>query len=74
AGQNEDALDYAKRSLEIHQRLAQKNPDRFDSDLATALNNYSNCLSDAGQNEDALDYAKRSLEIHQRLAQKNPDR
>ncbi|WP_167630939.1 tetratricopeptide repeat protein, partial [Mariprofundus ferrooxydans] len=74
AGQNEDALDYAKRSLEIHQRLAQKNPDRFDSYLATALNNYSNRLSDAGQNEDALDYAKRSLEIYQRLVQRNSGR
>jgi glycosyltransferase involved in cell wall biosynthesis len=73
-GQNEQAVHFAKQALDIRQRLAQKNPNRFDPDYATSLNNYAIRLGDAGQDETALSCAKQALDIRQRLAQKNPDR
>jgi tetratricopeptide (TPR) repeat protein len=74
AGQYEEALEHDRQSLEIYERLAQKNPDRFEPDYAMSLNNYASHLSDAGQYEEALDRIRQSLEIRKRLAQKNPDR
>jgi hypothetical protein len=74
AGQNEEARANDRQALEIRQRLAQKNPDRFEPDYAMSLNNYASHLSDAGQNEEALVNARHALEICQRLAEKNPDR
>jgi tetratricopeptide (TPR) repeat protein len=67
-------LTFALQALEIYQRLAQKNPDRYESYYAGSLNNYADHLSDAGKNEEALTNALQALEIYQRLAQKNPDR
>jgi tetratricopeptide (TPR) repeat protein/glycosyltransferase involved in cell wall biosynthesis len=74
AGRNEEALEHGRQALEIRQRLAQKNPDRFEPNYATSLSNYASHLSDAGRNEEALEHGRQALEIRQRLAQKNPDR
>ncbi|MGZ5053892.1 MAG: tetratricopeptide repeat protein [Methylobacter sp.] len=73
-GHNDQAVGFAKEALDIHQRLAQKNPDRFDPDYARSLSNYSNRLSNLGQDDKAVGFAKQALEIFQRLAQKKPDR
>jgi tetratricopeptide (TPR) repeat protein len=74
AGRNEEALEHGRQALEIRQRLAQKNPDRFEPNYATSLSNYASHLKDAGRNEEGLEHGRQALEIHQRLAQKNPDR
>ncbi|MCI5126708.1 MAG: tetratricopeptide repeat protein, partial [Candidatus Electrothrix sp. AR5] len=62
------------QALEINQRLAQKNPDRYEPDYAMSLNNIASYLSDAGLYEEALTRAGQALEINQRLARKNTDR
>jgi glycosyltransferase involved in cell wall biosynthesis len=74
AGLNDQALDHAWQALEIHERLAQKNPDRFGPDLATSLSNYASRLRDEGSNGEAQEFARRALEIRKKLAQKNADR
>ncbi|MEQ1529617.1 MAG: tetratricopeptide repeat protein, partial [Methylococcales bacterium] len=61
-------------ALAIRQRLAEKNPDRFEPGYATSLSNYASYLSDEGNNEEALINAKAALAIRQRLVEKNPDR
>jgi tetratricopeptide (TPR) repeat protein len=73
-GRHEEALDYARKSLEIRERLAEKNPDRYEPDYAGSLGNYANGLSDVGRYEEALDHARTNLEIQERLAEKNSDR
>jgi tetratricopeptide (TPR) repeat protein len=73
-GRSEDALEHAQQALEIHRRLAQARPDRYDPDYATSLSNYATYLSDVGRSVDALEYAQQALEIRRRLAQARPDR
>lgn len=73
-GQNEQAVRISKQALDIHQRLSQKNPGRFEPDYAASLGNYSNYLSEICQDEEALSCIQQTLTIYQRLAQKSPDR
>ena len=73
-GRNNEAFDHARQVLEIHERLASQNPDRFDPDYAKSLGNYASHLSAAGRNDEVLDYDWQALEILERLAKKNRDR
>jgi hypothetical protein len=73
-GRTEEALEHGKQALEIHRRLAQTRPDRYDSYYAGSLHNYASRLSDVGRTEEALEHGKQALEIHRRLAQTRPDR
>ena len=74
--QNQDykAVDYYKQALEIYQRLALDNPQRYEPDVATTQNNlgimYRN-LNAYGRAEAAY---LEALEIYQRLALDNPQR
>lgn len=74
AGRNDDELVHGKLALEISQRLAQKDPKRFESRHADSLNNCAVSLSNMGKNAEALVHAQKALEIHQRLAKKKPER
>ena len=60
-------------ALEIYRRLARKNPEAFESDVALTLNN----LAALHYNTQRLDLAEKeyneALEIYRRLAQKNPE-
>jgi tetratricopeptide (TPR) repeat protein len=72
-GRHEEALEPAKRAVEIYERLARKNPDAYENDLAMSLNNLGSLYSNLGRHEEALEPAKRAVEIRERLARKNPD-
>ncbi|MEQ1837437.1 MAG: tetratricopeptide repeat protein [Candidatus Nitrotoga sp.] len=74
AGRDDAALAHARQALEIRERLAKKNPDRFDPDYSASLSNYANRLGDAGRDDAALAHARQALEIRERLAKKNPAR
>ena len=74
AGHNEEALEPARNALEIIERLAQKNPDRFDPNYAVSLSNYANHLGGVGRNEEALHHSRQALSIRERLFGKHPDR
>jgi len=72
-GRRQEALDAAKRALDIRKRLVQRNPDAFEPDLAGSLNTLGNCYSGLGRRQEALDATKRAGDIYERLAQRNPD-
>jgi hypothetical protein len=54
-GRREEVLEAAKLSVELHQRLATIHAAAFNADLAMALGNLSNPLSDLGCREEALE-------------------
>jgi tetratricopeptide (TPR) repeat protein len=67
-GKIEEASQVALDALGIRKRLAEINPERFESNLATALSVYSGVLGEQGKNELAVAYVLQSLEIRRRLA------
>ncbi|OUO98865.1 tetratricopeptide repeat protein [Barnesiella sp. An22] len=62
-----------EEALTIYRTLAAQNPEAFESDVASTLNNLALLHSDTQQ----LDWAEKeyieALEIYHRLAQKNPE-
>ncbi|MBT9100014.1 tetratricopeptide repeat protein [Methylovulum psychrotolerans] len=73
-GKDAEAVGCSEEAVAIYERLAGKNPDRFEPDYVHSLSNYSIYLSGAGQNAEALGFAQQALAICKRLAEKNPDR
>jgi glycosyltransferase involved in cell wall biosynthesis len=73
-GRPQQALDASQRGLKLFNKLAVKDPRRFEPEYARALFNQAYNLRELGQNKEALDNAGKSLEIYSRLAQKNPNR
>ena len=73
-GQDEKALDFAKRALDIHQRLYLSKPEQYESVFATSLNNYAIRLAINGREIEALDFAKKALDILQPLSKNNAER
>jgi hypothetical protein len=61
----------AIREAEIRRRLAQDNPARFAPVLATNLDNFSFCLSDAAG---VLAVSREQVDIYRQLAQADPAR
>ena len=61
-------------ALEIYQRLAKSNPERFEPDVAGTQNNLGNFYSDLNLYEKAEKAYLDALEIRQRLAKSNPER
>ena len=73
-GNSAKALVIGKQALDIRQRLAKDKPERFESDWAMSLSNYSNHLANVGDTRQALACAKQALDIRQRLAKEMPER
>jgi formylglycine-generating enzyme required for sulfatase activity len=76
-GDGEKALENYLRSLDVRERLLEKNPQSAEAarDLAVSLNNVGDCLSRRGQpgdGEKALENYQRSLEVLERLLQQKP--
>ena len=61
-----------RKALDIHRRLAKKDPAAFEPDLAASCNNLALLLNDLNQKEEAEQLYQEALEIRRRLAQKNP--
>ncbi len=68
SGDEAEALDAVKESVEIRRRLAAANAARFEPDLAMSLNTLSNRLSESGDGAGALDAVREAVEIYSRLA------
>jgi hypothetical protein len=49
--------------VELYRQLATRNPDAFQPDLATSLNNLGLRLSDLGQREAALAATREAVEL-----------
>ncbi len=67
------AEDAYLAALEIRKRLAEKNPDAFEPDLATSYNNIGFMYKSLNRYEEAEDAYLSALEINKRLAGKYPD-
>ncbi|MEM9998817.1 MAG: tetratricopeptide repeat protein [Bacteroidota bacterium] len=72
-GRHKDALAATKEAVALFKRLALRNPDAFEPDLASSLNNLGGVLSDLGRYEKALTATEEAVSIVRRLAQSNPD-
>jgi tetratricopeptide (TPR) repeat protein len=72
-GRREEARGAATQATEIYERLAARNPDSLEPELATSLNNVGAFYGDLGRPEEALNAAKRATEMYERLAVRNPD-
>ena len=59
-------------SLEIYQRLAKDNPQRYEPDVASTQMNLGNMYSDLNRYSKAENAYSKSLEIYQQLAKINP--
>ncbi|MEN9986702.1 MAG: hypothetical protein RI925_2204, partial [Pseudomonadota bacterium] len=67
----QQALAYARESMETYRQLAASQAAAYLPDLASSLNNLANHLSaqgDAESRRQALDYARESMEIRRQLA------
>lgn len=72
-GRYDEAIEYDKKALEIYNKLAMLNPDKYEPKLAMSLNNLANRLGNLGEYSQAIEYAKQSHNIYKKLATHNPD-
>jgi tetratricopeptide (TPR) repeat protein len=73
-GQSQQAAEVAKKALDIREKLASAQPERFEPDYAMSLNNYANRLGELGQCQQAAEFAKKALDIHEKLSHAQPER
>ena len=59
--------------MEIYKRLAEKNADAYEPDLADSYNNAGIFYHEHGQSGKAEKYYLDAMEIYKRLAEKNAD-
>lgn len=72
ADRREEALTATRQAMDIRRRLADTNPDAFEPDLATSLNNLGLRLEEMGRREEALTAAQDAVDIRRRLAETSP--
>jgi tetratricopeptide (TPR) repeat protein len=68
----EEAQGAYREALEIRRRLAKKEPQVYEPDVATTLNNLGNVLRDLRRFEEAEGAYREALEIYRRLADEEP--
>ena len=68
-----EALKSALKAVNIRERLAAKNADAFEPDLASSLNNLGSFYSALDQRAEALESAHKAMKLYERLAAKNAD-
>ena len=61
-------------ALEICERLAKEDPEKYREDLATTYNNLGALYADLNQNDKAERYYLRAVEIRERLAKEDPEK
>ncbi|WP_437960379.1 tetratricopeptide repeat protein [Sorangium sp. So ce119] len=72
-GQREEALAAAKQAVAVYRRLAERNADAFQPDLAMSLNNLGARWSALGRREEALEALKEAVAIYRKLTECNAD-
>jgi excisionase family DNA binding protein len=71
-GRLDEALATAQEAVQVYKRLAAANPAAHEANLAKALNNLGNRLSDVGRLDEALATAQEAVQVYKRLAAANP--
>ena len=74
SGMHKETEEYFTKAIEIREKLAQKDPDRYEPDLARSYNNAGALYYAQGQSKKAEEYFTKAIEIREKLAQKDPDR
>lgn len=73
-GRRAEALPPTQRAVELYERLARADPDRYDADLASALNDLGVRFYELGRTDEALQPTRRAVELREQLALTHPDR
>ena len=74
ASKKDETEECYKKAIEIREKLAMSNPERFNPDLATSYNNAGVFYNKQGASEKAEEYYKKAIEIREKLAISNPER
>lgn len=72
-GQHETALAVTREAVDLRRTLVARNPDAFQHQLASSLNNLGNRLSGLGQHEAALTATSEAVDLLRELASRHPD-
>ncbi len=64
---------FCELSLDISRRLARKNPEVYEKDVAMACNNFARLLKDLHRYEESEKLYREALDIRRRLSQKHPE-
>lgn len=71
---NVDLADsYRDEVLKVERQLASIDPVKYESALATLLDNYVNLCLENGQFDNAIKYAGEAVDLYRPLANENPD-
>ena len=70
---SEEAEEYYLAAIEIYERLAEKNADAYEPDLATSYNNAGTFYYGQNKPEKAEKYYLAAMEIYERLVKKNAE-
>ncbi|MDR0944845.1 MAG: tetratricopeptide repeat protein, partial [Bifidobacteriaceae bacterium] len=73
-GQRQEALDPARRAVEICEGLAETNPAAYLPGLATSSYNLALHLEETGDLEGAIERAARAAQLYDQLAENLPQR
>ena len=68
------AEEYYKKAIEIYEKLAEENFDRYSGDLADSYNNAGIFYKNQGNPSKAEEYYKKAIKIREKLAAENPKR
>ena len=69
-----EAEEYYLNAIEIYEKLASENPERYNAALATSYNNAGVFFAAQGQAAEAEAYYLKSIEISEKLASENSER
>jgi tetratricopeptide (TPR) repeat protein len=72
-GELEPAIATTREALELYRVLASRDPEPFQSELASGLHDLGIMLRELGQYEPALAAAREAVDLRRRLAARNPD-
>ncbi len=68
------AEEFYIKAIDIREKLAESNPERFNPDLATSYNNAGIFYKDQGQAQKAEEFYIKAIDILEKLAESNPEK
>ena len=71
-GERNEALEAARKAMELYRGLAEASPAAYTPRLAASLNNLANCLSAVGEHNEALEAAREAVRLRRALAEAFP--
>ena len=70
--QPKKAEEFYLKAIDIREKLAKDNPDKFNGYLAGSYNNAGNFYADQGNPEKAEEFYLKAIDIREKLAKDNP--